>query len=242
MAGKVRIIRPGGGIDKIIIFDAIMKETHEGDVEVTEHPVEKGGDIADHARVKLPRLVIEGLVTNTPITDASDVQHTDNTRGVVRPLALEYETMVHLPVNIPGAGAILAAVGGNRSKQTASASVLQFPKEFNRVGSVFTSLELIRRNAELVEVVTPIAMYENMIITHLTTPRDPDNGNSVRFTVELKQLRFASTEQTKGVAAVGKQNKGVQPTKSVAAESTKRPELTALSQKVLTALKEWWNK
>lgn len=48
-------------------LDASLSETHASDVDVTEHPVEQGANISDHAR-KLPhKLTLEGIVTNTPI-------------------------------------------------------------------------------------------------------------------------------------------------------------------------------
>lgn len=50
-------------------LDASVSETHEARVEVTEHPVEQGVNISDHAR-PLPRaLKIEGLVSNYALPD-----------------------------------------------------------------------------------------------------------------------------------------------------------------------------
>jgi hypothetical protein len=50
-----------------IVLDASISEQHSAEVEVTEHPVEKGANIADHLRPKPEVLTIEGLVTNTPL-------------------------------------------------------------------------------------------------------------------------------------------------------------------------------
>ena len=48
-------------------LDCSISETHQGDMEVTEHPVESGTNIIDHVRRKPEQLTIEGLVTDTPI-------------------------------------------------------------------------------------------------------------------------------------------------------------------------------
>lgn len=51
----------------VVELDATAREVHTVDVEVTQHPVEKGAAISDHKRRKPKTLQIEGIVTNTPI-------------------------------------------------------------------------------------------------------------------------------------------------------------------------------
>lgn len=48
-------------------IDAEISSEHQFDSEVTEHPVEKGGDVTDHVRAKPIVLTIEGVVSDTPI-------------------------------------------------------------------------------------------------------------------------------------------------------------------------------
>lgn len=55
-----------------IVLDASITETHTSEVEVTEFPVEKGANVADHRRVKPDGLTIEGLVSNTPLPEPND--------------------------------------------------------------------------------------------------------------------------------------------------------------------------
>lgn len=50
-----------------LVLDASMRETHSGEVEVPEHPVEEGANIADHARLKAEKVTIDGVVSNTPV-------------------------------------------------------------------------------------------------------------------------------------------------------------------------------
>lgn len=52
-------------------LDCSLSERHAGDVEVTDHPVEQGANIADHARAKPEVITIEGMVTNSPLIDGS---------------------------------------------------------------------------------------------------------------------------------------------------------------------------
>lgn len=58
------ILAPGKAL---LELDAVVAETHQTDVEVTEHPVEVGANVSDHARLKAGTLTIEGIVSNTPL-------------------------------------------------------------------------------------------------------------------------------------------------------------------------------
>lgn len=55
-----------------VVLDASIQETHTSEVEVTEFPVEKGSNISDHRRVKPDGLVIEGVISNTPLPGPND--------------------------------------------------------------------------------------------------------------------------------------------------------------------------
>jgi hypothetical protein len=51
-----------------IELDATLSETHTASADITDHPVEQGANIVDHARRKPDGLMIEGLVSNTPLS------------------------------------------------------------------------------------------------------------------------------------------------------------------------------
>lgn len=50
-----------------IIFDAVVTDVRTRDVDVTEHPVETGADVADHVRPKAQELRLEGWIADHPI-------------------------------------------------------------------------------------------------------------------------------------------------------------------------------
>jgi hypothetical protein len=56
-----------GVFPTLIELDASIQEHHQGDVEVTEHPVEEGANITDHARVRAERITITGMFSDTRI-------------------------------------------------------------------------------------------------------------------------------------------------------------------------------
>lgn len=55
-----------GGI-AVIELDAAISTQHTRNATATKHPVEKGAKITDHIRAEPEQLVIEGLVSNTPV-------------------------------------------------------------------------------------------------------------------------------------------------------------------------------
>jgi len=61
------LYQPFQAIIDSIVLDASLKEEHTGEVEVTDHPVEQGAAVTDHARPKPEELTIEGVVSNTPL-------------------------------------------------------------------------------------------------------------------------------------------------------------------------------
>ena len=64
-----------------VTLDASLRERHLSTAKATDHPVEKGTAITDHIRPEPLQLVIEGVVSNTPLPSptASTQQHTQGT-------------------------------------------------------------------------------------------------------------------------------------------------------------------
>lgn len=65
-----------------IEIDASISETHVGRVEVTDHPVEQGAAVSDHARVLPETLTLEGFVSNTPLPVSNGALTRRNSLGV----------------------------------------------------------------------------------------------------------------------------------------------------------------
>jgi hypothetical protein len=55
------------GATVFVQFDVVTHEEHEGSVTITEHPVEDGPDVADHARPQAETITVEGFVSNSPL-------------------------------------------------------------------------------------------------------------------------------------------------------------------------------
>ena len=117
-------------------LDASISESHSGDVDVTDHPVESGAAISDHARAQPEKLTLEGIISNTPIAPFDEGAPPDQTRAgqayadllvlkdagelisVVTALRT-YEDMVLVSLNVP--------------RDAATGNVLRFSASFKQV-------------------------------------------------------------------------------------------------------------
>lgn len=78
-------------------------------------------------------------------------------------------------------------------------------------GQAFEELVRIKDTAETLSVVTALVTYENMVIESVTTTRDGESGDSLRFDAELLQIRKAKTiERVVRVRTANARTKGVQ--------------------------------
>lgn len=143
-------------------LDASVSETHQGDVDVTEHPVERGANIADHARPKPESITIEGLISNTP----------------------------------------LPAPNGQLTKVTSGSAEFDSRSELQptRSGQAYADLLALKDRGELLTVVTALRVYDNMILTSLSVPRDARTGQALRFSATLKQVKVVTSQLVKVVA------------------------------------------
>lgn len=149
-----------------IELDAAISISHRAEVEVTQHPVEKGADIADHLRPKPEIVTIEGVVSNTPI---NVTQQTRAVEFVGTGFRAEFQTTAReeQPFGVPG-----------------------YAEE------AYAKLRDIKDNRELVTIVTPLKTYENMALTSLEIPQDAKTGDSLRFTATFQNVRVVENKVT----------------------------------------------
>jgi hypothetical protein len=86
---------------KVFRFDVVTTETHEASVDITDHPVELGANVTDHARPQPERLTLEGYVSNKPLLSS---------RGQTSPTDALDQMMAfgQMPLTLPEARALIA--------------------------------------------------------------------------------------------------------------------------------------
>lgn len=145
-------------------FDLLIDESHSLDFDIADHAVENGSSISDHVQEKLRSVQVTGLFTNHPIgRRESGYVSTVDKDGFVE--------MNREPdkVNINGRDAVTNVALDQRLDE----------------------LKKIARERKPVRLVTSLEVYEEMVIESLSYDRGPDDGESIKFTAKLREVKTA---------------------------------------------------
>jgi hypothetical protein len=162
-------------IDSGVMIDAVVNETHNLNADVTQYEVESGAVISDHVQIKPVQLTIEGIISETPISFVSTAL-TAGATALGTELGKRY-------------GNIAAGVG-----TFAGASLSGLITSKPTAQDVFKVLKNLFEKKEPFTVVTGLTVYDNMIITSLSIPRNAATGKALRFTATLQQIKIVETQ------------------------------------------------
>jgi hypothetical protein len=177
---------PTAGPSKSLFFDVCTEEAQELSSTATEYPVEDGANVSDHVKRELDRVTLEVFVSNTPIYDVND-------RGG----AVQSKEIKLVKYKAPFAlnpGAVFSAVGGAISSlfsgnREYSANVLQWSTDFDAVSDTLGILEKLKADVQLVDVVLPSKVYENMFLEKIEVSRNAGTGSGARFSLSFREIR-----------------------------------------------------
>jgi hypothetical protein len=172
--------KDSAGATQTIVLDAVVTETHDGRVAITDHPVEKGANPSDHVRVLPKGLKLTAIFTDFPLPSS------------------------------PSAGYVGRAD-----------NLLQWLWDLRDAATVFV-------------VTTTPRVYRDMLIEGISEPRDKDIIAGERFSIELKEVRFVSTQ----TVAVTKPKKASGQAKKDEGPKVTKPAKEAQAQTALKHLKD----
>ena len=199
-----------------IEIDATIREEHQGTTTITQHNVETGAAVSDHARPEQRKVTADIVITNTPIRVPTT--NTDGVSGEFSATDVDVATRVDLPLVLPGIGVAEAIAGNDVLNRTiaTSVTVLNFDGPMNRVLSVYNELELLRTSSTVVQLDTALQQYTNMVLQSVTAPRSAGDGSSITFSIVFGEIRFVDSKVV-SVSDPGTKTttKGVQATKKV---------------------------
>jgi hypothetical protein len=200
----------------VLNFDAVTGLTPDDAVDVTDHNVEEGAPVADNARSQPTTLSIEGLVTMVPNARLDDdVELADVKLSV--PLR-KPGGKITFPLDIPpvpvqisesgllqaGIGALKGAIfGGPQATATdvstprtglVVARALQQKSPRNRVRAFYTALLKVKDDHSLIDVVSLHRDIRGLMVTRVGAPRTVADGTGIKFQIDLKQIRTASSQ------------------------------------------------
>jgi hypothetical protein len=215
-----------GNVGRIFTFDAVTTETHMLVSQLASHPVESGVNIVDNVNQQSDELMLEGIVTETPLSAIRSVQGAKSYPLVLKSLALDlpkgksYE-QVSVPIQWPAASvssilssglfaapltAFQAAFRPSKynaliqdvdRSQSRQVLTLQATEDFDPVQDAFDSIRAAKEAAILITAHTPKHTYTNMIVTSVSMTRTPENGMAAMFSITLVNVRIVSSKIVK---------------------------------------------
>jgi hypothetical protein len=91
---------------------------------------------------------------------------------------------------LQAASAALAGLFGDKRKAT----VLAFSEPFNAIYETYEILRELQSNAVLLQIVTPIRVYEDMVLERVAAPRQSGDAG-VAFGIDVRNLRVVESGQ-----------------------------------------------
>lgn len=164
--GKVTTLWPD------ILAQATIEERHTDDLEVTEHPVEQGAMISDHAYKRPAEVVLRLGWSNSPPARG----------GILNPL------VGAAVANSPALTSIADAVNIVQGVQTALSGA-----GVDQVQAIYQTLLQLQESRALFTVYTGKRVYTNMVCKSLATETDYKSANSLPITMTCKQVILVNT-------------------------------------------------
>ena len=229
-----------------LVIDATPSIVTSRNATVTEAPVENGADVSDHARVGPLSLSLDCFISESPTDEMQSFL-----ASVGNSALSGLGSQLGAATKIGGASLIgtgLGAVVGSRvgSKLAAEWFAEGAARDENYPRLAFETLLDIQASFQPFTVQTFFfknqkdSIYKNMIITGITLTQEARDGKSIRFQVQLRDIRIAellladvSGQYKKGEHAANsgekKTARGQQATKQADPKTTDRG-TTALSR------------
>lgn len=197
-------------------FDVVESETPEDVLTVTDHPIEEGANVSDHARLEPASLTIEGFVSAmlNPLVD-TDLTNESLEINVPRlgPPGRKSEALdiPEPPIQPSQSGLLQAGIGAikslftggpkfvhestrARSSETVHFTAVQQREPRDRIRDVYELLLKAQARKLLVTVHESHREHFDMLITRVAKPKATEDGKAARFQVDLRQIFVADSE------------------------------------------------
>jgi hypothetical protein len=218
------ILNPDGSALQDIKAQATVKEIHNDELEVTEHPVEVGAMISDHAFKRPVELVLEIAWSNSP-----------SINGLLTNAGLSANQAAGVSAGIVGATAVggsvvnAAAIGYGAYQAGALLQSSQLGSNIGQSGqinSIYDQLRALQTNRALFSIQTGKRLYNNMICKSLVVETDQKSENALFVIMNCKEVILVNSQTVllsgnvqadpgKTESAVPKGNQNVIPYNSV---------------------------
>lgn len=153
-----------------LIPHATLEEIHSDELEITDHPVEQGASITDHAFKRPAEVVIRCAFSDSPPIAS----------GILG--------------QVTGAA---AALGGSTARKLigAASTINSLLNGFgpSQINATYAALLGVQNERALMDVYTGKRVYKNMLIKSINVTTDQRSENSLMLTVCCREVLIVST-------------------------------------------------
>lgn len=157
----------------MLIPDATIEEVHNSELDITDHPVEQGTTISDHAFLRPQELVITAGWSDSPNNSGLKNQII----GAAANASSTLQTVIGAAEAVGG----LVSMFGSNGATTAS-------------NAAYQKLLNMQSNRLLFTIYTGKRSYRNMIVKSLSTTTDAKTENSLIIRIGCRQILMAQTQ------------------------------------------------
>ena len=215
------LIRPTRGLYGIIddkgtqlpsiVAHATIEERHHDDLEVTDHPVEQGAMISDHAFKRPAEVTLKLGWSNSPTSRGGIVNALIGAASAANPTALGV-------ANVDG---LLRGVQGIQSAMSGS--------NVDQIHAIYQQLLQLQSSRAIFTLYTGKRLYTNMVCKSISTESDFKSANSLPITMICKQIIIVKTQtvalpketQKNPESTASSTNKGTIPAKPISSVGEK---------------------
>ena len=189
---------PGSGIYTAALstlnIPITIEEFHSDSLEITDHPVDAGAMVTDHA-FKLPPEVVIKLGWTLSASGNNSNTFGNAAIGTAGSLATQS------PMTLQVANLAAAAWGVVEASKATTQQALVTLGVGDSLSDIYSTLLELQSSRTLIDVVTGKREYSSMLIKSLTTVTDKSTENSLMITMTLRKVLLVSVLTTSGVAA-----------------------------------------
>jgi hypothetical protein len=169
----------GKTVDTVLFeADITIEETHSDQMEITEHPIEQGANITDHAFKRPAEVTLKLGWSNSPIVSSSLVNAALGAAATASPVGNA----------LAGAVGAAQAVAGFYDQNSQNSSQKESPSN-----KAYGDLLFFQAERAIFDIYTGRRKYTNMMIRSLSVSNDWRNENSLFITVECRQVILVNT-------------------------------------------------
>ena len=170
------------GRDLLMQLDACISEDHGSDVSISEHPIEDGGNVADHATIQPISLTLQVIKTNHPMSFSKSMRNAG----------------IGLLTSLPGVkgNAMGSAIAAGMA--AGAISLLdQNDDEMKPDVLAFQVLQNVQFERKVCKIICELREYTNMLLTSIKVPRDSASRQALIATLTFREVRIVKSGEEK---------------------------------------------